>query len=734
VADPVADGAYCDGAPSDNPFTDIGAETAGTRQVILCLVATGLTTGTTRTTYTPGGTVTRRQMALFIARLADFAKEHERADLQALPAYDGTVGFTDVAADDPGARAIRRLARAQIVGGFPDGTYRPNSEVTRRQMAAFVNRLQEFLTGEPFAATREHFDDLGNESEESAANLNAMAEVGIFQGDGQRRVTPGGNLTRRQMANILLRHLQVNYSRGVVDSPFNPLGHGVTVLPELIRAERLGTVTEEQATDTNPVGTRVRFVFDQELQSTTAASFKVYSRTGTATASAAGTSPQFPVIEASGRSVIARFPAVATQALADDLTVAAVARGAVVGTAGGQNPEGSAPIGTAATVRLFEPRTTSAPDLLAITAFRPVEAVTFPPPPRPAGTAIDLTFDQNAYSQDPGGSSFELIGRTAGTGTVCSGPNPLQTSSGGSGPGGSGTSTFTIFCPGTWTAANTARVLVPAGEVFSSAAGGVGNVVQVTQTGAAQDVEGRPNLVSVFRVPALTGDVAEVIFTFDTPVRNPVANRFGIYAAGAVSTVGLADPAPTIGTVNPRQVIVRFPRATVDVAVGGYALGGAVESVANGQTSLLDEAGVENPATAQRVPGRTDGPDLVSVALSNPGGAGFVALYTFDAPIAQGGTPFGSPTPASLVLYAADGTRLTCTNAAARTYGTGADSNRVMCNAFTVGGQAATSAQIGASVLGAVAAGAAFTPVGTGNVANPEGGVPTTGGTGTPAR
>jgi hypothetical protein len=220
LADPIADGAFCDGAPATNPFTDLGAETTPTRTTILCLVATELTSGTTATTYTPGGTVTRRQMALFVKRLADLLDDLETGNppLKALPTYDGSSDFSDVPADDVAASAIGQLSQAGIVGGLGNGTFGPGQPVSRRQMAAFVNRLQGYIGGTAFSTDKDYFTD--DEGDSGEANLNALAGLGIFQGDGQGHVFPGATLTRRQMANILLRYAQVYYGLEVIESPF----------------------------------------------------------------------------------------------------------------------------------------------------------------------------------------------------------------------------------------------------------------------------------------------------------------------------------------------------------------------------------------------------------------------------------------------------------------------------------------------------------------------------------
>lgn len=76
--------------------------------------------------YCPGETVTRGQMASFLAR--------------ALGVGPAT---RDYFSDDAGSiheDAINRLARAGIVGGCGDGRYCPGSGVTRGQMAAFIHR------------------------------------------------------------------------------------------------------------------------------------------------------------------------------------------------------------------------------------------------------------------------------------------------------------------------------------------------------------------------------------------------------------------------------------------------------------------------------------------------------------------------------------------------------------------------------------------------------------------
>ena len=220
IAEPIGDGNFCEDAPTTEPFTDVSASDPSLDEII-CLVATNLTKGTTPTTYSPNASITRRQMALFIKRLADLANTLDTGtQIAALPADDGTTApFTDIEGESAETKAaISQLNTAGIVQGTTATSYSPGANVSRRQMAAFINRLEKFLTGAEFTTTKDFFNDDNGDTGE--ANLNAVASVGIFQGDGAGNVFPGANLTRRQMANVLLRHAQVMMDQGDIKRAF----------------------------------------------------------------------------------------------------------------------------------------------------------------------------------------------------------------------------------------------------------------------------------------------------------------------------------------------------------------------------------------------------------------------------------------------------------------------------------------------------------------------------------
>ncbi len=82
-------------------------------------------------TFDPGGAVTRGQFSSILVRLLDEVAM-QRDGLDPLP--PGQPRFEDVA-DSVHEPAISRLNEVAVIGGFPDGTFRPRTSITRGQVA-----------------------------------------------------------------------------------------------------------------------------------------------------------------------------------------------------------------------------------------------------------------------------------------------------------------------------------------------------------------------------------------------------------------------------------------------------------------------------------------------------------------------------------------------------------------------------------------------------------------------
>lgn len=165
-----------------------------------CLAWWGVTRGTGPRTYDPSGSVTRAQMASFLARWLDAAAG--RGSARALPA-DAELSFHDVAPHDTHAEPIARLARAGIVQGRDATTYRPGAAVTRDQMASFIRRALEFSVGDGLPGSRDTFvDDTGSVHEDS---IDRLSRLGIASGVGGFEYLPRDDVRRDAMASLVMR-------------------------------------------------------------------------------------------------------------------------------------------------------------------------------------------------------------------------------------------------------------------------------------------------------------------------------------------------------------------------------------------------------------------------------------------------------------------------------------------------------------------------------------------------
>ena len=154
------------GAPAPivaTPFTDIPTDSFAANDIAR-IYGLGITTGTTETTYDPKTPVTREQMASFLARLYE--------QLSGQPAPVVATPFTDVPADSFAANDIARIFGLGITTGTTPTTYNPNTNITRTQMASFLARLYQKLSGEASPVVEV------TPSTDVAADSFAAAEVG----------------------------------------------------------------------------------------------------------------------------------------------------------------------------------------------------------------------------------------------------------------------------------------------------------------------------------------------------------------------------------------------------------------------------------------------------------------------------------------------------------------------------------------------------------------------------
>lgn len=207
--------------PAESTFTDIAHLPEPTQRAITCLVPYDVAAGYTPTEYRPAQGVRRYQMALFIYRqLAHLADSNDGVDLPA----PQEVTFTDTGELSAEAQeAIGALAGARIARGKSAERFAPDEVVTRLDMAASVNRAQDYVAGQlddaaaaydPDAAGVQYADLTEDVAAERRAHVYALTGVGVVQGTGEDTYTPSGDVPRAQMALFLARHLDENIENG----------------------------------------------------------------------------------------------------------------------------------------------------------------------------------------------------------------------------------------------------------------------------------------------------------------------------------------------------------------------------------------------------------------------------------------------------------------------------------------------------------------------------------------
>ena len=180
-------------------FADVDEESVHA-QSIEKVAALGITAGTTATTFSPSDTVTRAQMATFVARTWQAAGRDCPTS--------GASSFADVASGSTHAAGIDCTSALGITAGTADRTFSPTEPVTRAQMATFLARAWQAAGREcSSAAAGAFFDDVPADSAH-AAGVACMAALGITRGTASGTFSPSDTVTRAQMATFLTRFHQ----------------------------------------------------------------------------------------------------------------------------------------------------------------------------------------------------------------------------------------------------------------------------------------------------------------------------------------------------------------------------------------------------------------------------------------------------------------------------------------------------------------------------------------------
>ena len=198
-------------AVEDTGFSDVAAD-AWYADAVTYVRDNGLMSGTSDTTFTPGGTMTRGMLVTTLYRMAG-SPSLENEDL----GYP----FADVPGDAWYADGVYWARLAGVVGGYSEDQFGPDDPVTREQIAAILWRY----AGSPAAESGTDFADEGSISAYAAQAVDWARANGIVNGVEDNRFLSQSSATRAQVATILRNYLTMEEA----GEPEAPAGSRVLV-------------------------------------------------------------------------------------------------------------------------------------------------------------------------------------------------------------------------------------------------------------------------------------------------------------------------------------------------------------------------------------------------------------------------------------------------------------------------------------------------------------------------
>ena len=191
-------------AVEDTGYADVDAG-SWYAQAVEYVRDNGLMSGTSDTTFTPDGAMTRGMLVTTLYRAAGSPSlENENLGYP----------YADVPGDAWYADGVYWARLAGVVSGYSDEEFGPNDPVSREQLAAILWRY----AGSPAAEGGEDFADEGDISAYALQAVDWARSAGIVSGDDSGRFAPQSGATRAETAAILRAFL----TRGAPETPYTP--------------------------------------------------------------------------------------------------------------------------------------------------------------------------------------------------------------------------------------------------------------------------------------------------------------------------------------------------------------------------------------------------------------------------------------------------------------------------------------------------------------------------------
>ena len=145
-------------------------------------------------TVRPNGKITRAEVATIFFRLLD---DDTRAKY-----WSSENNFSDVSADKWYNNAVSTLSRMGVIGGYADGTFRPDAPISRAEFA----KIAVSFTQNNGSAVYNYFTDVKT-TDWFAPYVTAAKDAGLIEGYSDGSFKPESKITRAEACAIVNRTL-----------------------------------------------------------------------------------------------------------------------------------------------------------------------------------------------------------------------------------------------------------------------------------------------------------------------------------------------------------------------------------------------------------------------------------------------------------------------------------------------------------------------------------------------
>lgn len=212
-----------DGSEPEDPVILTDYYNHWARESIDAAITAGWIKGFEDQTFRPEVKLTRAMFVTMLGRLSGVD----------LTQYTGS-SFPDVSESSYYAQHVQWAVEAKVIDGFEDGTFRPNENITREQMACIMTRylrslkLDTAYSGEPGSYS---IQDLSRIANWALDDVLFCYETGLLNGRGNV-FAPKDGATRAEACTVLIRLADYAAAHAAPEQPEEPTEPAVPEQPE----------------------------------------------------------------------------------------------------------------------------------------------------------------------------------------------------------------------------------------------------------------------------------------------------------------------------------------------------------------------------------------------------------------------------------------------------------------------------------------------------------------------